>query len=76
MFRKATDGRLFSWKVEDDDALCTLKEAFQKVDSSLGFNIELKFDDNVVYEEDDLIHVLQIILQVYNLFRQKLWILL
>ncbi|XXG78358.1 hypothetical protein AAC387_Pa08g2315 [Persea americana] len=64
MFRKATDGRLFSWKVEDDDALCTLKEAFQKVDSSLGFNIELKFDDNVVYEEDDLVHVLQIILQV------------
>ena len=76
MFRKDTDGRLFSWKVEDDDALCTLKEAFQKVDSSLGFNIELKFDDNVVYEEDDLVHVLQIILQVYSLFRQKVWILL
>lgn len=68
MFRKAKDGRILGWKVEDDDALCTLKEAFQRVDPSLGFNIELKFDDSMVYKEEELIHVLQVILQVYCLF--------
>lgn len=53
-----------SWEVESDDALCTLQEAFQKVEPSLGFNIELKFDDHIVYDEDYLIRVLDIILQV------------
>lgn len=64
LFRKAKDGRTFSWKVEDDDSFCTLQEAFQRVDQRLGFNIELKFDDNIVYEEEELKHVLQVILKV------------
>ncbi|PPR80741.1 hypothetical protein GOBAR_AA39974 [Gossypium barbadense] len=38
----------------------------QKVDPSLGFNIELKFDDHIVYQQDHLIHVLQVILQVVS----------
>ncbi|OVA17425.1 Glycerophosphoryl diester phosphodiesterase [Macleaya cordata] len=64
LVKKAKDGRIFNWKVEDDDSLCTLQEAFQKVNSSLGFNIELKFDDYIVYQEEELVHVLQAILLV------------
>ncbi|KAL3526261.1 hypothetical protein ACH5RR_010917 [Cinchona calisaya] len=64
LFRKAKDGRIVSWSVETDDSLCTLEEAFQKVNPCLGFNIELKFDDHIVYQEEHLIHVLQAILQV------------
>ncbi|PPR90226.1 hypothetical protein GOBAR_AA30466 [Gossypium barbadense] len=44
-----------------------IMEAFQKVEPSLGSNIELKFDDNVVYQQHHLIHVLQLILQVFFL---------
>nr|DAD30471.1 TPA_asm: hypothetical protein HUJ06_009322 [Nelumbo nucifera] len=64
LFRKTKDGRIFNWKVQDDDSLCTLQEAFQKVDPKLGFNIELKFDDHIVYQEQVLIHILQVILRV------------
>uniref|UniRef100_A0A5B7A276 glycerophosphodiester phosphodiesterase n=1 Tax=Davidia involucrata TaxID=16924 RepID=A0A5B7A276_DAVIN len=54
-----------SWKVETDDSFCTLEEAFQKVNNpSVGFNIELKFDDCIVYEQQHLSHVLQAIVQV------------
>lgn len=62
--RKTKDGKIFSWVVEEDEGFCTLQEAFQMVDSSLGFNAELKFDDNIMYEDDDLIHTLQEILKV------------
>ncbi|EHA8587661.1 glycerophosphodiester phosphodiesterase GDPD1, chloroplastic [Cocos nucifera] len=64
LLRKTKDGTVFSWNVEVDDPLCTLEEVFHKVDSHLGFNIELKFDDNVVYQEEKLTHILQLILQV------------
>ncbi|XP_031491101.1 glycerophosphodiester phosphodiesterase GDPD1, chloroplastic-like [Nymphaea colorata] len=64
LLRKSTDGRVLSWKVENDDALCTLQEAFQKVESSLGFNIELKFDDGLTYSEEELLKTLQNILKV------------
>ncbi|XP_038985822.1 glycerophosphodiester phosphodiesterase GDPD1, chloroplastic-like [Phoenix dactylifera] len=64
LFRKAKDGRVLSWIVEDDDSFCTLQEAFQRVNSNLGFNIELKFDDYIVYREEELAHALQAILQV------------
>ncbi|KAH7683276.1 Glycerophosphodiester phosphodiesterase protein [Dioscorea alata] len=64
LFRKTKDGRVFKWNVELDDSFCTLAETFQKVDSHLGFNIELKFDDNIIYSEDHLTHVLQVILRV------------
>lgn len=64
LYRKTKDGKIVSWSVETDDSLCTLQEAFQKVDPSLGFNIELKFDDHIVYQREHLIHVLQVILQV------------
>ncbi|XP_043723133.1 glycerophosphodiester phosphodiesterase GDPD1, chloroplastic-like [Telopea speciosissima] len=64
LLRKTKDGRIFNWKVEEDDAFCTLQEAFQKVTPSLGFNIELKFDDHIVYRDEELIHALQAVLRV------------
>ncbi|VVB01979.1 unnamed protein product [Arabis nemorensis] len=66
MFRKTKDGKIFEWKVEKDDHLCTLKDAFLKVKSSLGFNIELKFDDNIVYREEELRQTLDTILKVVD----------
>ncbi|MBA0822579.1 hypothetical protein Goarm_019373 [Gossypium armourianum] len=64
LYRKTKDGKFVKWNVETDDSLCTLQDAFQKVEPSLGFNIELKFDDFAVYQQDHLLHVLQVILQV------------
>ncbi|KAI7735526.1 hypothetical protein M8C21_017884, partial [Ambrosia artemisiifolia] len=62
LFRKTKDGRIFEWKVEKDDHLCTLEEMFQKINHSKGFNIEFKFDDNIVYKEEELVHVIQVVL--------------
>ncbi|KAL2505467.1 Glycerophosphodiester phosphodiesterase GDPD1 [Abeliophyllum distichum] len=64
LLRKTKDGKIVDWNVEADDSSCTLQEVFQKVNPSLGFNIELKFDDHIVYQEEYLINVLQAILQV------------
>ncbi|XP_031271470.1 glycerophosphodiester phosphodiesterase GDPD1, chloroplastic [Pistacia vera] len=64
LLRKTKDGKIVDWNVETDDSLCTLQEAFQLVEPTLGFNIELKFDDHVVYQQDYLIRVLQAILKV------------
>ncbi|KAK8637526.1 hypothetical protein V6N13_064945 [Hibiscus sabdariffa] len=66
LLRKSKDGRILNWNVQTDDSFCTLAEAFQKVNPSLGFNIELKFDDNIVYHQDHLSRVLQVILQVVS----------
>ncbi|KAL0923357.1 hypothetical protein M5K25_007411 [Dendrobium thyrsiflorum] len=63
LLRRATNGRVFDWVVENDDRLCTLEEAFHCVDPRLGFNIELKFDDDFVYREEELDTALQIILR-------------
>ncbi|XP_020112040.1 glycerophosphodiester phosphodiesterase GDPD1, chloroplastic-like [Ananas comosus] len=64
LLRKTKDGRVLNWNVESDDPFCTLQEAFERVDSHLGFNIELKFDDNLVYQEEELAHILLVILEV------------
>ncbi|MED6124673.1 Glycerophosphodiester phosphodiesterase gdpd2 [Stylosanthes scabra] len=64
LLRKTEDGKLVKWNVEQDDSLCTLHEAFVHVNPSLGFNIELKFDDYIVYEQGHLFHVLHSILKV------------
>ncbi|KAJ8441659.1 hypothetical protein Cgig2_019046 [Carnegiea gigantea] len=66
LMRKTKDGRIISWDVKSDDALCTLQEAFEKVESKLGFNIEFKFDDHIVYQEDFLTNILQSILKVVS----------
>ncbi|KAL6634454.1 hypothetical protein ACP70R_027125 [Stipagrostis hirtigluma subsp. patula] len=64
LLRKMKDGRMLNWNVQSEDALCTLQEAFEKVNSRLGFNVELKFDDNLEYQEEELIRILQAILKV------------
>ncbi|KAK4477299.1 hypothetical protein RD792_016514 [Penstemon davidsonii] len=64
LLRKTKDGKILNWGVESDDSFCTLQEAFLEVNPALGFNIELKFDDCVVYKEEYLIQVLQATLQV------------
>ncbi|CAL0323297.1 unnamed protein product [Lupinus luteus] len=64
LVRKTKDGKIVQWEVEQDDSLCTLEEAFLKVEPSLGFNIELKFDDHIVYDQDYLTHVLNAVLKV------------
>ncbi|KAL4395926.1 hypothetical protein HN873_000445 [Arachis hypogaea] len=64
LLRKTEEGKLVKWNVEQDDSLCTLHEAFVNVNPSLGFNIELKFDDYIVYEQGYLVHVLHSILKV------------
>lgn len=70
LLRKTKDGKIVSWLVEQDDSLCTLQEAFQKVGPALGFNVELKFDDHIVYSQDYLVRVLQSILKVSRYLRQ------
>lgn len=64
LLRKMKDGRILNWNVQSDDPLCTLQEAFEKVNPRLGFNVELKFDDNLVYKEEELTRILQAILKV------------
>ncbi|KFK33033.1 glycerophosphoryl diester phosphodiesterase family protein [Arabis alpina] len=64
LMRKSKDGNVLKWDVDLDDCLCTLQEAFERVEQSLGFNIELKFDDHTVYEREFLVNVLRSVLQV------------
>uniref|UniRef100_J3LD75 glycerophosphodiester phosphodiesterase n=1 Tax=Oryza brachyantha TaxID=4533 RepID=J3LD75_ORYBR len=64
LLRKMKDGRIVNWNVQSDDPLCTLQEAFEKVNPRLGFNVELKFDDNLEYQEEELTRILQAILKV------------
>ncbi|CAK9324856.1 unnamed protein product [Citrullus colocynthis] len=64
LFRRTVDGEIFEWKVENDAPLCTLQEAFEKVEHSVGFNIELKFDDLIIYKEEQLALILHQVLQV------------
>lgn len=61
---RKNNGKFVKWDVNTDDTLCTLQEAFEKVDSKLGFNVELKFDDDIVYQEHELVSSLQSVLQV------------
>ncbi|CAN1295828.1 Glycerophosphodiester phosphodiesterase GDPD1, chloroplastic [Linum perenne] len=65
LLRKTKEGKIVKWDVEKDESFCTLQDAFQQVTpQSLGFNIELKFDDHVVYSHDHLSRALQSILAI------------
>lgn len=69
LLRKSKEGKILKWSVHGDDSLCTLQEAFQKVEKpNLGFNIELKLDDNLLYSSDHLSRLLLPILQVVSDF--------
>ncbi|TVU29949.1 hypothetical protein EJB05_21545, partial [Eragrostis curvula] len=63
LLRKMKDGRMLNWNVQSEDAHCTLQEAFEKVNPRLGFNVELKFDDYVEYQEEELTRTLQAVLK-------------
>lgn len=63
LLRKMKDGRMVNWNVQTEDALCTLQEAFEKVNPRLGFNVELKFDDHLEYQEEELTCTLQAVLK-------------
>ncbi|XP_048502544.1 glycerophosphodiester phosphodiesterase GDPD1, chloroplastic isoform X2 [Beta vulgaris subsp. vulgaris] len=71
LLRKAKDGSIFEWKVENDGPLCTLQEAFEKVDTSLGFNIELKLDDHKIYDEVELKDILQAVLKIVDKYTDQ-----
>ncbi|GKE79185.1 glycerophosphodiester phosphodiesterase GDPD1, chloroplastic-like protein, partial [Tanacetum coccineum] len=62
---RKVNGNVVGCQVESDDHSCTLQEAFEKVTPHVEFNIELKFDDNI-YDQNHLIHVLQVILKVVH----------
>jgi glycerophosphodiester phosphodiesterase len=66
LLRRTGDGRVLNWSTEEDDSLCTLQEVFERVSPRVGFNIELKFDDNIIYHRKDLECALQAILQVVS----------
>ncbi|KAK4339241.1 hypothetical protein RND71_040703 [Anisodus tanguticus] len=61
---KTKDGRIFEWKVEEDDRFCTLQNVFENASQSVGFNIEFKFDDNKSYTEEELVRVIRAALQL------------
>uniref|UniRef100_A0ACD5UA35 Uncharacterized protein n=1 Tax=Avena sativa TaxID=4498 RepID=A0ACD5UA35_AVESA len=64
LLRKLKDGKIVGWDVRSDDVFCTLREAFEDVDARVGFNVELKFDDDLAYPEEELTGVLRTILKV------------
>ncbi|KAG2571732.1 hypothetical protein PVAP13_7KG118700 [Panicum virgatum] len=64
LLRKLKDGRILRWEARSEDALCTLREAFEGVDRRVGFNVELKFDDNLAYTEAALAAALRAVLEV------------
>ncbi|XP_006659634.2 glycerophosphodiester phosphodiesterase GDPD1, chloroplastic-like [Oryza brachyantha] len=64
LLRRNKDGRILNWSAKEDDSLCTLQEVFEHVSPRLGFNIELKFDDDIIYERSQLDRALQAVLQV------------
>ena len=64
LLRKTADGTLAVWNTSVNDSLCTLKEAFLRVSPTIGFNIELKFDNYNPIPHWDLKASIQSILEV------------
>lgn len=63
MVRKASDGSICDWTVSLDDSLCTLKDAFEQVVPTVGFNIEVKFHDTNPVPEREMIGTIELILE-------------
>jgi glycerophosphodiester phosphodiesterase len=63
MYRKAVDGSIALWTADVEDCMCTLEEAFAQVESTTGFNIELKFDDDGSTTEAELHRVIDATLE-------------
>ncbi|KAG0580716.1 hypothetical protein KC19_4G193800 [Ceratodon purpureus] len=63
LYRKAADGTIGLWTEDVEDPMCTLKEAFTEVQPSVGFNIEVKFDDDGNTSEEELHRVIDAVLE-------------
>lgn len=51
------------WTTDVEDSMCTLAEAFNEVQPSVGFNIELKFDDDGLTSNEELHRVIDAVLK-------------
>jgi glycerophosphodiester phosphodiesterase len=66
LVRRQTDGTVKPWSSTLEDSLCTLKDAFELVEPTLGFNIEVKFHDTDETPEHELKRVISAILAVLS----------
>jgi len=57
------DGSVNLWTADVEDSMCTLAEAFSEVQPSVGFNIELKFDDDGLTSEEELNRVIDAVVE-------------
>eukprot|EP00249_Psilotum_nudum_P004249 c17792_g1_i1 orf=555-1688(-) len=60
--RKDIDGSIRNWIVTMEDSFCSLKDAFEQVVPTVGFNIEVKFDDTNLVPESELRRTIDAIL--------------
>lgn len=63
LYRRAADGSVNLWTADVEDSMCTLAEAFTQVQSSVGFNIELKFDDDGLTSDAELHRVIDAVVE-------------
>eukprot|EP01018_Ginkgo_biloba_P019666 Gb_23010 [translate_table: standard] len=68
LVRKAMDDSICRWVVSVEDRLCTLKDAFKNIPHSVGFNIELKFDDAIDVPEEDLQRVIFTVIKEVQMY--------
>lgn len=64
LLREAVDGSFPVWTASIEDSLCTLQDCFEQVSPSVGFNIELKFNDREPVTESELRRTIDATLQV------------
>lgn len=64
LLRKAVEGSFTAWSTSINDSLCTLQDAFEQVSPSVGFNIELKFDDKEPTSESEIRRTIDATLQI------------
>ncbi|XP_024390337.1 glycerophosphodiester phosphodiesterase GDPD1, chloroplastic [Physcomitrium patens] len=62
LYRKASDGSTTLWTADVEDQMCTLEDAFAQVNPTVGFNIEMKFDDSGLTSEAELLRVIDAVL--------------
>ncbi|XP_024373071.1 glycerophosphodiester phosphodiesterase GDPD2 isoform X2 [Physcomitrium patens] len=62
LYSRASDGSTHVWTADIEDHLCTLEEAFTQVEPTVGFNIELKFDDYGITADAELHRVIDAVL--------------
>lgn len=66
LVRQTVDGSFVIWKASIEDSLCTLQDCFEQVSSSIGFNIELKFNDTEPVAESEIMRTIDATLEVVD----------